>query len=124
MGRLYWASDDYPTPARSRARLVFGAIDSAAHSSICPCAPHWLYPPQQLLWRTPLPKSRLCVFLGSFTATSLTAIVRDIQLKGPDGLVDLAAATFKIHDESHTIGNALRWMLMKKYAYPLFWKTS
>lgn len=29
---------------------------------------------------------------------------------------DLSAATFQIHDESHTIGNALRWMLMKKYA--------
>ncbi|KAL0959593.1 hypothetical protein HGRIS_011302 [Hohenbuehelia grisea] len=26
---------------------------------------------------------------------------------------DLSAATFQIHDESHTIGNALRWMLMK-----------
>ncbi|KAH9917651.1 RBP11-like subunits of RNA polymerase [Epithele typhae] len=41
-------------------------------------------------------------------------------LKGPNGLVDLTAATFQIHDESHTIGNALRWMLMKKYveAFP------
>jgi hypothetical protein len=28
---------------------------------------------------------------------------------------DLSAATFQIHDESHTIGNALRWMLMKKF---------
>lgn len=27
---------------------------------------------------------------------------------------DLSAATFRIHDESHTIGNALRWMIMKK----------
>ncbi|KAJ7208175.1 RBP11-like subunits of RNA polymerase [Mycena haematopus] len=26
---------------------------------------------------------------------------------------DLSAATYQIHDESHTIGNALRWMLMK-----------
>ncbi|KII89066.1 hypothetical protein PLICRDRAFT_91513 [Plicaturopsis crispa FD-325 SS-3] len=26
---------------------------------------------------------------------------------------DLSAATFRIHDESHTIGNALRWMIMK-----------
>ncbi|KAI0642603.1 RBP11-like subunits of RNA polymerase [Trametes meyenii] len=26
---------------------------------------------------------------------------------------DFSAATFQIHDESHTIGNALRWMLMK-----------
>ncbi|KAF7763485.1 hypothetical protein Agabi119p4_8022 [Agaricus bisporus var. burnettii] len=26
---------------------------------------------------------------------------------------DLSAATFQIHDESHTMGNALRWMLMK-----------
>ncbi|KAF8622786.1 hypothetical protein AX15_006748 [Amanita polypyramis BW_CC] len=27
---------------------------------------------------------------------------------------DFSAATYQIHDESHTIGNALRWMLMKK----------
>ncbi|PPR06831.1 hypothetical protein CVT26_003857 [Gymnopilus dilepis] len=26
---------------------------------------------------------------------------------------DLSTATYQIHDESHTIGNALRWMLMK-----------
>ncbi|KAJ7043463.1 RBP11-like subunits of RNA polymerase [Mycena alexandri] len=26
---------------------------------------------------------------------------------------DLSAATYQIHDESHTIGNALRWMIMK-----------
>ncbi|KAF8814798.1 RBP11-like subunits of RNA polymerase [Phlegmacium glaucopus] len=26
---------------------------------------------------------------------------------------DLSAATYQIHDESHTIGNPLRWMLMK-----------
>ncbi|KZT64560.1 RBP11-like subunits of RNA polymerase [Daedalea quercina L-15889] len=26
---------------------------------------------------------------------------------------DLSAATYQIHDESHTLGNALRWMLMK-----------
>ncbi|KAF9467842.1 RBP11-like subunits of RNA polymerase [Collybia nuda] len=32
-------------------------------------------------------------------------------MKGAEA--DLSAATFQIHDESHTIGNALRWMLMK-----------
>ena len=26
-------------------------------------------------------------------------------------------ATFALHEETHTMGNALRWMLMKKYAY-------
>ncbi|KAF8960301.1 RBP11-like subunits of RNA polymerase [Flammula alnicola] len=26
---------------------------------------------------------------------------------------DLSTATYQIHDESHTIGNSLRWMLMK-----------
>ncbi|KAJ3746681.1 RBP11-like subunits of RNA polymerase [Lentinula detonsa] len=26
---------------------------------------------------------------------------------------DLSAATYQVHDESHTMGNALRWMLMK-----------
>ena len=34
------------------------------------------------------------------------------QLKG--AAPDLSAATFQIADESHTIGNALRWMIMKK----------
>ncbi|KAF9478019.1 RBP11-like subunits of RNA polymerase [Pholiota conissans] len=28
---------------------------------------------------------------------------------------DFSTATYQIHDESHTIGNALRWMLMKNY---------
>ncbi|KAI0761121.1 RBP11-like subunits of RNA polymerase [Irpex lacteus] len=32
-------------------------------------------------------------------------------LKGAEA--DLSAATYQIYDESHTIGNALRWMLMK-----------
>jgi DNA-directed RNA polymerase subunit L len=27
---------------------------------------------------------------------------------------DLSAATYQIFDESHTMGNALRWMIMKK----------
>ncbi|EKM76742.1 hypothetical protein AGABI1DRAFT_131035 [Agaricus bisporus var. burnettii JB137-S8] len=31
---------------------------------------------------------------------------------------DLSAATFQIHDESHTMGNALRWMLMKNVPHP------
>ena len=30
---------------------------------------------------------------------------------------DLSAATYQIYDETHTIGNALRWMLMKKYVW-------
>ncbi|KIM46913.1 hypothetical protein M413DRAFT_440478 [Hebeloma cylindrosporum] len=29
------------------------------------------------------------------------------------GSPDLSLATYQIHDESHTIGNSLRWMLMK-----------
>jgi DNA-directed RNA polymerase I and III subunit RPAC2 len=33
-------------------------------------------------------------------------------MKGAE--LDLSAATYRIHDETHTIGNALRWMLMKK----------
>ncbi|KAI0087430.1 RBP11-like subunits of RNA polymerase [Irpex rosettiformis] len=32
-------------------------------------------------------------------------------LKGAEA--DLSAATYQIYDESHTVGNALRWMLMK-----------
>lgn len=27
---------------------------------------------------------------------------------------DLSAATYCLHNEDHTLGNALRWMLMKK----------
>ena len=42
-----------------------------------------------------------------------SSFLPDIQLKG--AAPDLSAATYQIHDESHTIGNALRWMLMKKY---------
>jgi DNA-directed RNA polymerase I and III subunit RPAC2 len=37
-----------------------------------------------------------------------------LQLRGAAS--DLSAATFQIADESHTMGNALRWMIMKKYA--------
>ncbi|KAH8827970.1 DNA-directed RNA polymerase [Flagelloscypha sp. PMI_526] len=32
-------------------------------------------------------------------------------MKGADP--DLSAATYQIFDESHTLGNALRWMIMK-----------
>ncbi|KAI0295740.1 hypothetical protein BC826DRAFT_1091312 [Russula brevipes] len=31
----------------------------------------------------------------------------------PGARSDLSAATYQIHNESHTLGNALRWMLMK-----------
>lgn len=34
------------------------------------------------------------------------------QMKG--AAPDLSAATYQIFDESHTMGNALRWMIMKK----------
>ncbi|KAG1731846.1 RBP11-like subunits of RNA polymerase [Suillus paluster] len=40
----------------------------------------------------------------------------DDNLKSPRWRVplpDLSAATYQIFDESHTIGNALRWMIMK-----------
>lgn len=33
----------------------------------------------------------------------------------PGAQPDLSAATYQIHNETHTLGNALRWMLMKKY---------
>jgi hypothetical protein len=35
-------------------------------------------------------------------------------MKGAEA--DLSAATYQIFDESHTLGNALRWMIMKKCA--------
>ncbi|KAI9441428.1 RBP11-like subunits of RNA polymerase [Lactarius indigo] len=31
----------------------------------------------------------------------------------PGAKSDLSAATYQIHNETHTLGNALRWMLMK-----------
>jgi len=31
----------------------------------------------------------------------------------PGAQSDLSAATYQIHNETHTLGNALRWMLMK-----------
>lgn len=40
------------------------------------------------------------------------SFAQDFQLKGAS--VDLSSATYQIYDESHTIGNALRWMIMKK----------
>jgi hypothetical protein len=35
------------------------------------------------------------------------------KVKGADP--DLSKATYRIEDEDHTLGNALRWMLMKKF---------
>ena len=56
--------------------------------------------------QTPAHTSRVRANLMSFS-----------QLKG--ATPDLSAATFQIADESHTIGNALRWMIMKKCATTL-----
>ena len=36
------------------------------------------------------------------------------QMKGAEP--DMSAASFQIFDETHTLGNVLRWMLMKKCA--------
>jgi len=47
---------------------------------------------------------------ASWARANLTSLS---QLRG--AAPDLSAATFQIADESHTIGNALRWMIMKKY---------
>lgn len=33
----------------------------------------------------------------------------------PGAQPDLSSATYRIDNETHTLGNALRWMLMKKY---------
>lgn len=50
----------------------------------------------------------------SFTGSVMVILNKGgpLQMKGAPR--DLSAATFQIHDESHTIGNALRWMIMKK----------
>ncbi|KAF8918619.1 RBP11-like subunits of RNA polymerase [Mucidula mucida] len=42
----------------------------------------------------------------------MTASIPKVQIV-PGTSPDDSCATFRIHDESHTIGNALRWMLMK-----------
>ena len=34
---------------------------------------------------------------------------------------DLSAATYVIREESHTLGNVLRWMIMKKYALFIYY---
>ena len=59
-------------------------------------------------WARHLRKFRLYVDMRCGSFRSLLYL----QLKGAEA--DLSAATYQIHDESHTIGNALRWMIMKK----------
>lgn len=41
------------------------------------------------------------------------------QMKGAEP--DMSAASFQIFDETHTLGNALRWMLMKKCVKTTFY---
>ncbi|KAF5366135.1 hypothetical protein D9757_010929 [Collybiopsis confluens] len=51
-------------------------------------------------------------FLCSLPGTMATEATPKIRImKGASA--DLSAATYQVHDESHTMGNALRWMLMK-----------
>ena len=52
--------------------------------------------------------------LANISRARANLISFSLQLRG--AAPDLSAATFQIVDESHTIGNALRWMIMKKYA--------
>lgn len=43
----------------------------------------------------------------------------------PGNSADMSAATYCIMREDHTLGNLLRWMIMKKYAfYPFTWGIS
>jgi hypothetical protein len=42
-------------------------------------------------------------------------VLTDDSAKMPGAQTDLSAATYQIDNETHTLGNALRWMLMKKY---------
>jgi len=62
----------------------------------------------------PIPKIRI---VSTHPSPSLNHTLLTIEsknkMKGAEP--DLSAATYQIHDESHTIGNALRWMLMNKY---------
>ncbi|PVF97376.1 RBP11-like subunits of RNA polymerase [Serendipita vermifera] len=36
----------------------------------------------------------------------------------PGAAADLSEASFAIYDETHTLGNALRWMVMKNAPHP------
>jgi len=46
----------------------------------------------------------------------LTPVTRVVQL--PGATADLSAASYCILDEDHTLGNLIRWMVMKKLAQP------
>jgi hypothetical protein len=64
----------------------------------------------------PIPKIRIVSVLSAIDQLIVLLLMSSqfIQMKGAEP--NLSATTFQIHDESHTIGNALRWMLMKKCA--------
>ena len=66
----------------------------------------WLAPPppSPLLLHTATPLARP-------TPSTPNPCIRPAQL--PGAAPDLSAATFQIFDESHTMGNSLRWILMK-----------
>jgi hypothetical protein len=61
----------------------------------------------------PPPKIRI-VSTAFGTVEDLTILIAP-RPKMPGAQPDLSAATYQIHNETHTLGNALRWMLMKKY---------
>lgn len=44
---------------------------------------------------------------------STTPSVPKVKVLKGSASKDMSCATFQIHDESHTIGNTLRWMIMK-----------
>jgi hypothetical protein len=50
--------------------------------------------------------------------TSLPPLNTQTYLKLPGHTEDLTAVTFQILDEDHTLGNALRYIIMKKYIVP------
>ncbi|CAA7264302.1 unnamed protein product [Cyclocybe aegerita] len=54
-------------------------------------------------------------FNNTWSLRSLVSIMTEAaeKIKLLRSSPDLSAATYQIHDESHTIGNSLRWMLMK-----------
>ena len=67
-----------------------------------------------------LATKKIKIVSGGRTPANIPRVLANLisfpQLRG--AAPDLSAATFQIADESHTIGNALRWMIMKKYASP------
>ena len=53
--------------------------------------------------------------LLSWMTSCVWAIVFSLQMRTGSELDDETCATFVLHEEDHTLGNSLRYIIMKKY---------